>query len=178
MLTLYRPRSLKSEIMRTKIFSEILKWKKSKEIRSSFYSPQKKCSMVTNVGTIQSETLQERGLYSNIPIQKEWLWRFGHCHVWADCRGEIAVSNLNLLSTIEERVVQSIRSIAIGFLISRPWTWNRAYVERDYPDDPKWKKRPIPAMSLMDFMVLRYVRFSYVQRNQKIRRDYSHYFER
>lgn len=69
------------------------------------------------------------------------------------CCEEIAVSDLNLYKYYRRPgsiVNSSYSDRLLDFY--KAMEWNRAYVERDYPDDPEMKKRSIPAMSLMACM--------------------------
>ena len=94
------------------------------------------------------------------------------------CCEEIAVSDLNLYKYYRRPgsiVNSSYSDRLLDFY--KAMEWNRAYVERDYPDDPEMKKAVNTRYVFNGLHVVHAMLGSHMYKEiKKIRRDYSHYF--
>ena len=132
-----------------------------------------------SVGTHPGGKLYKKEILLQHPYPEGMIYEdlaIAYEHI-AACK-EIAVSNLNLYKYYR-RAGSTVNSKYSDRLLDfyKAMEWNRAYVERDYPDDPEMKKALNTRYVFNGFHVVHAMLGSHMYKEiKKIRRDYSHYF--
>ena len=125
--------------MRTKIFRRS-KWKVQGNWSS--YSPQRNV-LWSPRWDHSGGKLYKKEILLQHPYPEGMIYEDLGCCLWTYCLlVKIAVSDLNLYKYYR-RPGSTVNSSYSDRLLDfyKAMEWNRAYVERDYPDDPEMKKR-------------------------------------
>ena len=131
-----------------------------------------------SVGTSPGGKLYKKEILLQYPYPEGMIYEdlaIAYEHI-AACK-EIAVGNQHLYKYYR-RAGSTVNSKYSDRLLNfyKVMEWNRAYVERDYPDDPEMKKAVNTRYVFNGFHIVHAMLGSHMYKEiKKIRRDYSHY---
>lgn len=132
-----------------------------------------------SVGTGPGGKLYKKEILLQYPYPEGMIYEdlaIAYEHI-AACK-EIAVGNQHLYKYYR-RAGSTVNSKYSDRLLNfyKAMEWNRAYVERDYPDDVEMKKAVNARYVFNGFHIVHAMLGSHMYKEiKKIRRDYSHYF--